>query len=245
MARQTGGARFGGPGRYIFNMVIFIIIVGGIAAFLFPTLQVAFEANRALNGLILGALLIGVIITLRQAGEVAPCARWLKEYRANARPGSAPGLIAAMANLLPETPPQPGDKRTLARLATQTPVILDSVGSRMDEGRATTRYVVGLLVFLGLLGTFWGLLETVNGVAGVISSLSGENESAAVAGLISGLEGPLSGMGTAFSSSLFGLAGSLVLGFLDLQASHAQNRFYNDLEEQISYWVSPSDADEE
>jgi len=247
MARQMGGARFSGPGRYILNMVVFIIVVGAIAALLFPTLQEAFEANPPLNSLILAVLLIGMIVTLRQAGEVAPCARWLKEYRANARPANPPGLIAAMANLLAETAAQPGDKRTLARLASQTPVILDSVGSRMDEGRATARYMIGLLVFLGLLGTFWGLLETVNGVAGVIGTLdtsAAGSEAAAISGLIAGLQRPLSGMGTAFSSSLFGLASSLVLGFLDLQASHAQNRFYNDLEEQISYWVSPSDADE-
>ncbi|MEL7029903.1 MAG: hypothetical protein AAGL49_12025 [Pseudomonadota bacterium] len=246
MARQAGGARFAGPGRYILNMVVFIIIVGAIAALLFPTLQEAFQANPPLNGLLEAVLLIGMIVTLRQAGEVAPCARWLKEYRANARPANAPGLIAAMANLLPETPPLPGDKRTLARLSTQTPVILDSVGSRMDEGRATARYMIGLLVFLGLLGTFWGLLETVNGVSGVIGTLdpTTTSEGAAVSSLIAGLQRPLAGMGTAFSSSLFGLASSLVLGFLDLQASHAQNRFYNDLEEQISYWVSPSDADE-
>ena len=247
MARQTGGARFAGPGRYILNMVVFIIIVGGIAALLFPTLAEAFQANPPLNALILAVLLIGIIVTLRQAGEVAPSARWMKEYRSNARPGGAPNLIAAMVNLLPEQAPQPGDKRTLGRLASQTSVILDSVGSRMDEGRATARYMVGLLVFLGLLGTFWGLLETVNGVAGTISALNGAPGQPAggqVAGLIAGLEGPLSGMGTAFSSSLFGLASSLVLGFLDLQAGHAQNRFYNDVEEQISYWVSPADADE-
>ncbi|MEM8988646.1 MAG: flagellar motor protein MotA, partial [Pseudomonadota bacterium] len=140
-------------------------------------------------------------------------------------------LIAAMATVLMDA-----DQR--GRLtAVSNRAILDSIGTRMDETREMNRYLIGLLIFLGLLGTFWGLLGTVNGVAQTISTLNstaGGSEAQAVTQLIAGLEGPLAGMGTAFSSSLFGLAGSLVLGFLDLQAGQAQNRFYNDLEEWLS-----------
>jgi hypothetical protein len=114
--------------------------------------------------------------------------------------------------------------------------LLDGIASRLDEARETARYLIGLLIFLGLLGTFWGLLDTITAVGATIRGLSGEGgDFAALFGsLKAGLEAPLTGMGTAFSSSLFGLAGSLVLGFLDLQAGQAQNRFYNDLEEWLS-----------
>jgi hypothetical protein len=114
--------------------------------------------------------------------------------------------------------------------------ILDSIGARLDESRDVSRYMIGLLVFLGLLGTFWGLLDTVTAVGGAIRSLSSDVGPAEnmFDDLRVALEGPLAGMGTAFSSSLFGLAGSLVVGFLDLQAAQAQNRFYNDLEEWLS-----------
>jgi len=113
--------------------------------------------------------------------------------------------------------------------------ILDSISSRLDESRETSRYLIGLLIFLGLLGTFWGLLKTIIAVQDVIQGLSATSDTAALFGdLIAGLQAPLSGMGTAFSSSLFGLAGALILGFLDLQTGQAQNRFYNDLEEWLS-----------
>ncbi len=123
--------------------------------------------------------------------------------------------------------------------ATSLQTLLDGIGSRLDESRETSRYLIGVLVFLGLLGTFYGLLETVRSVGGVIGGLNvgGTDLSSAFANLKSGLESPLSGMSTAFSSSLFGLAGSLVLGFLDLQAGQAQNRFYNDLEEWLSTYT--------
>jgi hypothetical protein len=114
--------------------------------------------------------------------------------------------------------------------------ILDSIASRLDESRETTRYLVGLLIFLGLLGTFWGLLLTTSSVGQTISALNTEGKDTATVfqELKTGLEAPLRGMGTAFSASLFGLAGSLILGFLDLQAGQAQTRFYNELEEWLS-----------
>jgi biopolymer transport protein ExbB/TolQ len=116
--------------------------------------------------------------------------------------------------------------------------ILDSIGTRLDESRDIARYLTGLLVFLGLLGTFWGLLETVGSIGKVIQSLEVSSEaSATFENLKNGLAAPLGGMGIAFSSSLFGLAGSLILGFLDLQAGQAQNRFYTDLEDWLSTTV--------
>jgi HAMP domain-containing protein len=126
------------------------------------------------------------------------------------------------------------DRLSLSTMAMRS--LLDGIVSRLDESRDISRYTIGLLIFLGLLGTFWGLLETVASIGNVISGLSieGGDASTVFAELKKGLEAPMSGMGTAFSSSLFGLAGSLVLGFLDLQANQAQNRFYNDLEEWLS-----------
>ena len=125
-----------------------------------------------------------------------------------------------------------------------TRAILDSIGTRMDEGRELGRYISNLLVFLGLLGTFWGLLQTVNSVADTISGLANTTGAAedAIGQLINNLREPLSGMGTAFSSSLFGLGGSLIIGFLDLQAGQAQNRFYSDLEDWLSGMSSVSGA---
>jgi len=114
--------------------------------------------------------------------------------------------------------------------------ILDSIAMRLDETRDITRYIGGLLVFLGLLGTFWGLTETVGAVGRTIQSLNAGtgNLGSVFDELKSGLAAPLGGMGVAFSSSLFGLSGSLIIGFLDLQASQAQNRFYNELEDWLS-----------
>jgi len=144
--------------------------------------------------------------------------------------GETPRLLAPMATLL---------RDRMGRMAISPLVmrsILDSIASRLDEARDLSRYLIGLLVFLGLLGTFWGLLETVSSVADTINALDAGGGDAGVIfeDLKNGLQAPLAGMGTAFSSSLFGLAGSLVLGFLDLQAGQAQNRFYTDLEDWLS-----------
>lgn len=243
MARSLErSVKFVRPGRYILNMMLFLIVVGAIVYYLSPLspqptplLLDAFNANPALNGLILGVLAIGVIYNLRQAGVIAPAVAWVESFRetvdpARSRLPRAPNLIRAMATLLLDA-----DKRSGPMSPESARAILDSIGTRMDEGREMGRYLMNLLVFLGLLGTFWGLLETVNAVANTINGLAttGAAEDA-VQQLIVNLREPLSGMGTAFSSSLFGLGGSLVVGFLDLQAGQAQNRFYTDLEDWLA-----------
>ena len=158
---------------------------------------------------------------------------WIERFRNNVPSLSQavmPRLLAPMATML-------GEREDSLSLSTQSMrSLLDGIASRLDESRDLSRYTIGLLIFLGLLGTFWGLLETVGSIRNVIGSLNvGDGNFAGVfANLKEGLAAPLDGMGTAFSSSLFGLAGSLALGFLDLQASQAQNRFYNDLEEWLS-----------
>jgi hypothetical protein len=231
------------PGRYILNMLLFLLAVGAAVYYLSPwspqptpLLFDAFNANPALNGLILGVLAVGIIYNLRQAGVITPAVRWVEAFRESVDPGRsrlprAPNLINAMSKLLLDA-----DTRSSRLSPESSRAILDSIGTRMDEGREMGRYVMNLLVFLGLLGTFWGLLETVNAVADTINGLAtttGAPEDA-IAQLINNLRKPLSGMGTAFSSSLFGLGGSLVIGFLDLQAGQAQNRFYADLEDWLA-----------
>ncbi len=221
------------PRIYLRNMVAFLILVAFVAAILYQQIWSAFMANPGLNGLIIGVLLIGIIYAVLQIMNLFPEVRWVNNFRV-ADPGLAvqrpPVLLAPMATML-------RDRRGAVAISTSSMrSILDSIGSRLDESRDISRYLVGLLIFLGLLGTFWGLLETINSVGKTIGSLdSGSSDSLVVfEELKEGLAAPLQGMGTAFSSSLFGLAGSLVLGFLDLQASQAQNRFYNELEDWLS-----------
>jgi hypothetical protein len=228
------------PQRYLARMVLFLIIVGIAVAFLSPRLKDAFVANTGLNGMILGVLLLGIIYIFRQVVSLNPEIGWLARLKAETRdrlifPESLatekpPRLLAPMANMLGER------KGRLTLSTTSMRALLDSIGSRIEESHDISRYLIGLLIFLGLLGTFWGLLETVNAVGDTISGLSASNTDPVILfqDLKEGLETPLSGMGTAFSSSLFGLAGSLVLGFLELQASQAHNRFVNDLEEWLS-----------
>lgn len=244
MARSLErSVKFTRPGRYIMNMLLFMLVVGAIIYYLSPwspqpspLLLDAFNANPALNGLILGVLAVGIIYNLRQAGVISPAVYWVESFReavdpARSRLPRAPALIRAMATLLMDA-----DKQSGPLSPESTRAILDSIGTRMDEGREMGRYIMNLLVFLGLLGTFWGLLQTVNAVAETINGLANTSGAAedAVAQLISNLREPLSGMGTAFSSSLFGLGGSLIVGFLDLQAAQAQNRFYTDLEDWLA-----------
>jgi hypothetical protein len=217
-------------------MIIFLGVVLALAAVLSQPLIEAFRANPALNGLIAGVLLIGIVYIFRQVFMLRPEVDWIETYRLN-QPGlsvqSPPVLLAPMAAMLGERQ----DRITLSAMSTRS--LLDSISSRLDESRDISRYLIGLLIFLGLLGTFWGLLQTVAAVGLTIRNLSVDSGDFATLfnTLQTGLEAPLSGMGTAFSSSLFGLAGSLVLGFLDLQASQAQNRFYNDLEEWLSKYT--------
>jgi len=221
------------PGRYLVRMIIFIVIVGGACVVFFPPLRDAFLTNAPLNGLILGVLLLGILYNLRQVIRLWPAVHWLEHFQSG-RPTTLsetpPQLLAPMATMIGERQ----GRLTLSAPAMRT--LLDGIFSRLDESRDLSRYTIGLLVFLGLLGTFWGLLQTVGSIGDVIGGLSvdGDDTASIFAKLKQGLQAPIAGMGTAFSSSLFGLAGSLVLGFLDLQAGQAQNRFYNDLEEWLS-----------
>ena len=227
------------PRTYLIRMLIFLTLVGGVCLFLFPPMQSFFLANAALNGLILGVLALGVIYNFRQVLQLYPEVSWIENFRRNLddgsptpmahKPVSNPRLLAPMAAMI-------SNRNSLSLSAMSLRSLLDGIASRLDESRDLSRYTIGLLIFLGLLGTFWGLLETVDSIGHVIGGLSVESGDAATvfSSLKQGLETPLSGMGTAFSSSLFGLAGSLILGFLDLQAAQAQNRFYNDLEDWLS-----------
>ncbi|CAN5414334.1 hypothetical protein BH10PSE7_BH10PSE7_32480 [soil metagenome] len=221
------------PKVYLVRMMVFTLVVTIVAVVLFPQIQRAFLANVGLNSIIIGALCMGIGYAFRMVWRLWPEVNWINNFRASEpAEGStrAPRLLAPMATLL----------RVRQGRTVLSPVsmrsLLDSLASRLDEARDISRYLVGLLIFLGLLGTFWGLLETVNSLGGAIRSLdvSSAQSSTVFESLKSGLEAPLAGMGLSFSSSLFGLAGSLILGFLDLQASQAQNRFYNDLEDWLS-----------
>lgn len=218
------------PQRYIIRMMLFVGAVIAVVIFLYNPLQAAFRANIPLNGLIVCVLLLGIIYNFRQVLRLYPEVKWIDDFRQNKLTSRPPHLLAPMATMLGEQ----NDHLRLSALSMRS--VLDGIDSRLDESRDLSRYTIGLLVFLGLLGTFWGLLDTVTSIRGVISSLSitGGDIGQVFQKLKTGLEQPLGGMGTAFSSSLLGLAGSLILGFLDLQAGQAQNRFFNGLEEWLS-----------
>ncbi len=232
------------PRVFLLRMVIFLALAGFVALILNQQIKRAFLSNPGLNGLIFAVLVIGVLLAFRQVIRLFPEVRWVNGFRMS-EPGLAlreqPRLLAPMASLL-------GDRLGNAPIGTALMrSILDSIGTRLDEAREIGRYLTGLLVFLGLLGTFWGLLETVGSISNVISTLGGngtEDTAALFEELKSGLAGPLAGMGTSFSASLFGLSGSLILGFLDLQAGQAQNRFHNELEDWLAAVVS-ADLDDE
>src|SRR5215469_5116433 len=227
--------------RFLLRMVLFLVLVAALAAALGRPLFNAFMGNPAVNGVILVILLAGIVYIFRQVLLLDPEIDWIENFRyyqagdvEAPEEASAPRLLAPMARMLGT---RQGRRVSLSATSLQT--LLDGIGSRLAETRETSRYLIGVLIFLGLLGTFYGLLETVRSVGGVLGALNvgGSDAAHAFADLKSGLESPLAGMSTAFSSSLFGLAGSLVLGFLDLQAGQAQNRFYNDLEEWLSTYT--------
>ena len=233
------------PQVFLWRMSLFLVLAVLLAIILdgqTAQLRRSFLANPGLNGLIIGVLLIGIVYAFRQVLRLYPEIHWVNNFRI-ADPGltvdKQPVLLAPMATML-------RDRTGHLSLATgSTRTLLDSVASRLDEQRETTRYLVGLLVFLGLLGTFWGLLQTISSIGntiGALDSTGGENVML-FDQLKEGLAGPLGGMGVAFSSSLFGLAGSLILGFLDLQAGHAQNRFYTELEDWLSNITELQSAD--
>lgn len=223
------------PRRYLLRMLLFLAAVGVVAGVLWAPLMDAFLANSALNGVILGVLVIGIGFILRHVLRLGPEVNWIETYRTQAAGMSVqtpPALLAPVATLLGDR--QEGSRQSLSALSLRS--LLDSISVRLEESRDISRYLIGLLIFLGLLGTFWGLLRTIGAVSDVIGGLTIDSGDLGTvfAELKTGLESPLAGMGTAFSSSLFGLAGSLVLGFLDLQLGQAQNRFYNELEEWLA-----------
>jgi hypothetical protein len=237
MAPVTYKVKLTRPQIFLWRMSLFLILAVLLAVILdgqTGQLRRSFLANPGLNGLIIGVLLVGIVYAFRQVLRLYPEINWVNNFRIS-DPGltsekTTPVLLAPMATML-------RDRTGHLSLATGAMrSLLDSVASRLDEQRETTRYLVGLLVFLGLLGTFWGLLVTVSTVGTTIGALDTNSSENVMLfdQLKEGLAGPLKGMGIAFSSSMFGLAGSLILGFLDLQAGHAQGRFYNELEDWLS-----------
>jgi hypothetical protein len=225
------------PRIFLVRMLVFLVLCALITVVLYRQIITAFFANPGLNALIVAVLLIGTILSFRQVLRLRPEIAWVNNFRIS-DPGLAierqhPTLLAPMAAIL-------GGERTGRMTISQQTMrhLLDSIATRLDEARDISRYMTGLLVFLGLLGTFWGLIETVGSVGKVIDGLKvGGDAGALFDTLKEGLAAPLGGMGISFSSSLFGLAGSLILGFLDLQSSQAQNRFYTDLEDWLASTV--------
>ena len=235
MAPELDPLKLSSPRIFLVRMMVFLVLCALIVIVLYKQIVFAFMANPGLNGLIVAALIIGILLAFRQVIRLFPEVNWVNSFRL-ADPGLAverpPVLLAPMAALL-------GDRMgRMAISSTMMRGILDSIATRLDEARDLSRYMTGLLIFLGLLGTFWGLIDTVSSVGRVIEGLKvGGDAGAIFDSLKEGLAAPLSGMGISFSSSLFGLAGSLVLGFLDLQTSQAQNRFYTELEDWLSTTV--------
>ena len=235
MAQEIDPFKLSSPRIFIVRMVVFLTVCALVVIVLYKQIWIAFLANAVLNGVIIFVLAFGIALAFRQVIRLFPEIDWVNGFRL-ADPGLAverpPVLLAPMAVLL---------RDRVGRMAISAQVmrgILDSIAARLDEARDTSRYMTGLLVFLGLLGTFWGLIETMGSIGNVINSLKPGGDAAAIfESLKEGLAAPLGGIGIAFSASLFGLAGSLVLGFLDLQTSQAQNRFYTELEDWLSTTV--------
>jgi len=219
---------------YLLLMVIYLCIVAGVFALLYTPLRSAFMANWGFNSLIFAALAIGIFLNFSRVLILEPEIKWIGIFRT----GQSGLSVAVRPNLLrPLAKALEGlhrDHFSLSALSLRT--VLEGIRGRLDESREISRYMISLLVFLGLLGTFWGLLGTIGAVSNVVGGLDVGNRDFALVfkTLKAGLQEPLNGMGTAFSSSLFGLGGSLILGFLDIQANHAQNRFFNEMEEWLS-----------
>lgn len=238
MAASAASPPLTSPRIYLIRMVVFLTLAGFLAFVLYRQIVPAFMANPGLNGLILGATLIAVIMAFGQVQRLFREVRFANRTAIGAADPGTPRVLGALAPALREARagrPHPQG---------QFQPLLDSVASRLDEGREILRYIGGLLILLGLLGTFWGLIDTLSAVGGVIRSMRAGGGDAAVMfdELKSGLAVPLSGIGLAFSASLFGLAGSLVIGFLDLQAGQAHNRFYNELEDWLVTAAGPAPA---
>jgi hypothetical protein len=242
-------AQFSQPIRQIVMMLIVVGLSAGGAYLAYPKVAPVFLASPWLNGVIGVVFVIGVLACFLQVFQLISSASWIDGF-AQDRPGfdlkRPPQLLAPLAALLRSR----GARMQIGASSSRS--ILDSVATRLDEARDITRYIINLLIFLGLLGTFYGLATTVPAVVDTIRSLApveGESSTAVFSRLIGGLEAQLGGMGTAFASSLLGLAGSLVVGLLELFAGHGQNRFYRELEEWLSsitrvgFSAGDSDAD--
>ena len=227
------------PNKYAFRMILLLFVVGLITWFLFDPLKTAFDGNQPLNTVILGTFFVGILFSFRQTFRLKREANWLKFIKrtdtllpANIVAKTKPILLAPVAAVLTENRTE-----NPSLSANSLSTILGGVSSRLDENREILRYMIGLLVFLGLLGTFWGLLQTISSVSNVINTLDVPNANSnenMFNKILNGLNAPMDGMSTAFSSSLFGLGSSLILGFLDLQVGQANNRFFNELEDWLS-----------
>lgn len=231
MAEPAASQPLEPPRVYLVHMVVFTILIGILVVVILPGLTKAFMASPMLNSVIVGTLLLGMFHSFRMVVRLFREANWVNRFREGGKEEMVkpPQLLAPMANLL-------RNRQDTALSPVTLRSLLDSLASRLDESRDLSRYLVGLLIFLGLLGTFWGLLETVQSIGGAIEGLDVSSAQSATLfdQLKQGLQAPLKGMGLSFSSSLLGLSGSLILGFLDLKAAQAQNRFYIDLEDWLS-----------
>ena len=241
MAETTETTAVEPPRVYLVHMLVFTLAMVILAVVLLPGVRSAFMSNPGLNGLIVGTLLLGMFHTYRMVWRLFPEVNWVNHFKESEESADVvrpPRLLNPVATLL-----RSRQSAVISPLSMRS--LLDSMASRLDEARDLSRYLVGLLIFLGLLGTFWGLLETVTSVGDAIRALdvTSAQSGTVFEELKNGLERPLKGMGLSFSSSLFGLAGSLILGFLDLKASQAQNRFYNDLEDWLSTITTISAGD--
>jgi len=231
---QEAEPQFSQPIRQIISMLVVLVLVSVGVYVALPRVGPVFLANPFLNGFIFVVFVIGVFSCFGQVWQLIKSARWIEQFAGNrleAQILKAPGLLVSLASLMRTR----GARMQLTSTASRS--ILDSVSQRIDEEREITRYIVNTLIFLGLLGTFYGLATTVPALVETIQSLTpgaGESGTDVFARLQAGLESQLGGMGVAFASSLLGLAGSLVVGLLELFTSHGQNRFYRELEEWLS-----------
>ena len=233
-------ARMTDPRSYMLRMLAILVVTFVIIGLLFNQLATAFSGNLALNSVIVATALIGIAFIFRQTWRLVPEAKWLSDIqKTNTISQSAPRpvLLATVHVMLSDA----SEDGQLSALSLRS--VLDGVAARLDEAREISRYFIGLLVFLGLLGTFWGLLQTIGSVGRVVGGLdlSRTDFDSMMSQLRNGLDAPLAGMATAFSSSLFGLGGSLVIGFLDLQLGQAMGRFFNEVEDWLSAFAKFSD----
>jgi hypothetical protein len=232
---STDGPILTPPRIYLIRMAVFVILAGFLAFILYKPIWAAFMANPGLNGLIFGITVVGVILAFRQAFRLFPEARWINAFASGQdAPASRPVVLASLASALEGRVGWGGLPAPTNRS------VLDSAGARLEEGREVLRYIAGVAILLGLLGTFWGLIETMSAVGRVIQSMRTGGDAAVLFDeLKSGLAVPLAGIGLAFSASLFGLAGSVMVGFLDLQVGQAHSRFHSELED----WLTASEIE--